>query len=472
MNSFRRSPYIYPATSMFHRLHDTIRGVADAAKDLAADKLPSGKFIDVSIQFIGASGLPKMDLVGTADPYFIAKLDDKITFISSVQPNTLTPVWNEIWNVKNVPDNAVLKVEVLDKDEGAPKDDYIGNFETTLTSGPKEVEIVGSILKQVKGTFWLKITSTPSADPPGPAYTFNGPIRYSRHSSPTVGLLANLNDQRLYSTWKMHIKGVPLFFGDHVQPWNRNYKAAQSIFQGPSSMAVRAGIQAGHRMLYARSTTNGFGIIDRPEDVHKLLRGGPHMNHRVKPAVYTYIIAVQDDTFRFSETGAAFFVDFASKHALHSNCAESVRYSGEFHPRPQGGWDKFSEDTPDDKVNWELVIDNNSGTYSPDKELLPQVKACLEYNFPGFTIHALDFHDEELERSRTACREYALKNRGVRQTELQPHTTEGEETLMHHASVHSGKDQPQSSEGGAPLTQYPTCQIADGQTPSSLGPTT
>lgn len=35
----------------------------------------------VIVQFIGASGLPKMDVVGSADPYFVAKLDDKIHFV-------------------------------------------------------------------------------------------------------------------------------------------------------------------------------------------------------------------------------------------------------------------------------------------------------------------------------------------------------------------------------------------------------
>lgn len=236
----------------------------------------------------------------------------------------------------------------------------------------------------------------------------------------------------------MHIKGVPLFFRDEVQPWNREYKAAQSIFQGPASLAVRSGIQAGHRMLYARSTTNGFGVVQGPEDVYALLRGGRGEPHRVKPAVYTYIIAVRDDTLRFSETGAAFFVDFASKHALHSNCAESVRYSGEFHPRPEGGWAAFSDDIPDEKVRWEIVVDNNSGTYSPNAMLLPALKELLEYNFSGFGVFALDFKDPELEKSREACRAYALKWRGVGHNELQPHTTEGEETLSHHASVKSG----------------------------------
>ncbi len=39
------------------------------------------KLVDVSIQFIGASGLPKMDLVGSCDPYFVAKIDDAISFV-------------------------------------------------------------------------------------------------------------------------------------------------------------------------------------------------------------------------------------------------------------------------------------------------------------------------------------------------------------------------------------------------------
>jgi hypothetical protein len=279
---------------------------------------------------------------------------------------------------------------------------------------------------------------------------FDGPIRYSRHFSPTVGHLTAINDARLYSTWKMYVKGVPKIFGDRVQPWNRNYKAAQSIFQGPTSIVVRSGIQAGHRMLYARTTHNGFGVINGPGDIHALLKGAIRTRtgsivdvpHRVKPAVYTYIIAIEDESFRFSETGAAFFVDFASKHALHSNCAEAVRYSGEFHPRPEGGWENFSEETSDEQVKWELVIDNNSGTYSPDKAALPLLKQLLEENFPGFRIIALDFGDPELKKSTDACRAYATSKRGVKEEELQPHTANGEVTLSRLGiqSAHQVKD--------------------------------
>jgi Ca2+-dependent lipid-binding protein len=70
---------------------------------------------------------------------------------STVQAQTLDPVWNELWHVKNVPTTASLDVLVMDKDDG-PKDDVIGRFDTSVNSGAKEVEIEGTITKRVKGT--------------------------------------------------------------------------------------------------------------------------------------------------------------------------------------------------------------------------------------------------------------------------------------------------------------------------------
>jgi len=201
----------------------------------------------------------------------------------------------------------------------------------------------------------------------------------------------------------------------------------------PTSRGTRRRvIRSGHRLLYARTADNGFGVIENAAGFMALLKSKAMSSgiQRVKPAVYTYIIASDDDCFRFSETGAAFFVDFASKHALHSNCSETVRYSGEFHPRPQGGWENFSDDTPDDAVQWEFVIDNNSGTYSPDKNMLPALRALFEYNFPGLTFYAMHYKDEELKKSMEACRDYALKYRDVNPQELDPHAADGEMTLM------------------------------------------
>lgn len=149
--------------------------------------------------------------------------------------------------------------------------------------------------------------------------------------------------------------------------------------------------------------------------------------------MYTYVIET-NGAWRFSETGPvsrrtvhiscdrwpdttasqAFLVDLVSKHALHADVAPSVKYSGEFHWRPvvKGGWSglqgRYALDSP--STQWELVIDNNSGTYAPDKKLLPNLKALLEHNFPGLRVVALDEGDPELKTSVDALHQYATSS--------------------------------------------------------------
>lgn len=73
-------------------------------------------------------------------------------------------------------------------------------------------------------------------------------------------------------------------------------------------------------------------------------------------------------------------------------------------------------DAPEDtRIQWEFVIDNNSGTYAPDKTLLPKLQALLEYNFPGLKVVALDHADPALKLSKDILSQYAaggLRNRG------------------------------------------------------------
>ncbi|EDR11075.1 uncharacterized protein LACBIDRAFT_315421 [Laccaria bicolor S238N-H82] len=61
--------------------------------------------------------------------------------------------------------------------------------------------------------------------------------------------------------------------------------------------------------------------------------------------------------------------------------------------------------------------------------LLPEVKELFEYNFQGLVVLAMDREDERLVESREVCRAYALKWRGVKTDELEPHVKEGEVTL-------------------------------------------
>lgn len=57
-----------------------------------------------------------------------------------------------------MPSNAELKVQVLDKDDGA-KDDYIGKFTTDIHPGAKEEDIHGHLHRN-RGTFWLKVSDS------------------------------------------------------------------------------------------------------------------------------------------------------------------------------------------------------------------------------------------------------------------------------------------------------------------------
>lgn len=74
-----------------------------------------------------------------------------------------------------------------------------------------------------------------------------------------------------------------------------------------------------------------------------------------------------------------------SKHAAHAACRREVTYSGEFH----------IQQTPN---GYKLVLDNNSGTYSPDKNDLPRLVQLFQYNFPGLEVEALNYSDPLLKR--------------------------------------------------------------------------
>jgi len=68
---------------------------------------------------------------------------------------------------------------------------------------------------------------------------------------------------------------------------------------------------------------------------------------------------------------------------MHACVSEKVRYAGEFHFQQENG--KYC-----------LVLDNNSGTYAPKKEILPLLKQLFELNFPGLEVEVLDFNDQKL----------------------------------------------------------------------------
>jgi len=131
--------------------------------------------------------------------------------------------------------------------------------------------------------------------------------------------------------------------------------------------------------------------------------------------LFTYVITL-DGLMRFTETGKEFGIDLLSKHTMHSDAHMYIACSGEFfirrlkkpkasgdadpgqptHPPSQdieGGPPK--ESPPTKPQYYQLIIDNDSGTYRPDKSVLPDLRAFLERNFPGLGIVVLACDDEE-----------------------------------------------------------------------------
>ena len=327
---------------------------------------------------------------------------------STILSNTATPKWDdEKWIVRKIPPDAKLTVELYDKDDDKIIDDYIGEFKVrdliNYDPPPKGHKIHG-MFGEKAGYFHLSIDCKESSEETKhlPSYTFDGPCRYSRHDSISVGRLTMLNADCIYSTWKIQMRRISVFLKPYErQHWNTKYKAAQHIFgDSPLALTTQSTLRLAHKVLYGRTKKhNENGLLANADDLRKWVFADRRTQY-IKPCIYTYII--DDNTWRFSETDAQFFADFASKHALLANGSEYVRYAGEFHARPKYGWNDCNDE-------WELVLDNGSGTYAPNVDLLNNLKELLLFNFPGLNIITYDYKDPKLRESVSELKHAAEK---------------------------------------------------------------
>ena len=112
-------------------------------------------------------------------------------------------------------------------------------------------------------------------------------------------------------------------------------------------------------------------------------------------------------------------IEFLSKHTMHSDVAIEIAYSGEFFVRPlsrravgetaEDGDPRDAEfdedDPPQDPAAYELVIDNDSGTYRPRADLLPTLRDFLASprNFGALgKVTTMDGFDERLKKWKDA----------------------------------------------------------------------
>jgi len=148
--------------------------------------------------------------------------------------------------------------------------------------------------------------------------------------------------------------------------------------------------------------------------------------------IFTYVITL-DGEMRFTETGEEFVIELLSKHSMHADAAKEIAYSGEFFVRLMEGHEGESRergkgdlgDKPQDKnpKHYELIIDNDSGTYRPQKGLLPILEEFLasDDNFGGLgRILAVDCFDEALEKWKEERKETKRRARGKGKKERPP----------------------------------------------------
>ncbi|KAK3677715.1 hypothetical protein LTR78_002565 [Recurvomyces mirabilis] len=143
--------------------------------------------------------------------------------------------------------------------------------------------------------------------------------------------------------------------------------------------------------------------------------------------IFTYVLTL-DALWRFTETGKEFGIDMLSKHTMHSDVSIYIAFSGEFfirrlkhahRPEPPEPVDETSQnhppqhaenpmhpntdlpggppsdEPPTDPAHYQLVIDNDSGTYRPNAKLLPLLKDFFARSLPGLHIQTLDCQKDE-----------------------------------------------------------------------------
>ena len=170
-----------------------------------------------------------------------------------------------------------------------------------------------------------------------------------------------------------------------------------------------------HARIYNYDRATKYGVYQEPcEDLTKMFLDFVRYDNGGR--IFTYVLSL-DGLWRFTETGKQFGIDLLSKHTMHSDVSIYIAFSGEFFirrlrhphrsksatsdpdsqvlpPAPEDGPERShstaaSEPSKDPSM-YEMVIDNDSGTYRPNAEKLPLLKAFMAANLPGLRVITLD----------------------------------------------------------------------------------
>lgn len=188
-----------------------------------------------------------------------------------------------------------------------------------------------------------------------------------------------------------------------------------------------------HARIYNFDQSTEYGTFEpRSEEASRQFLKMAHYDEGCR--TFTYVLTL-DGVFRFTETGKEFGIDLLSKHTMHSDVATYIAFSGEFlirrlekpsaseevqpsektHPAEPIPGGPPDEAPPANPSYYQLIIDNDSGTYRPNKDMLPKLKEFFEDNFPGLGVVVMHCEDEDLQELKEAQRTAKKSEGGMMQ---------------------------------------------------------
>ncbi|KAL0467956.1 hypothetical protein QR685DRAFT_503076 [Neurospora intermedia] len=353
--------------------------------------------------------------------------------------------------------NVTIKVDHLDEDwPGFGLDGKF--FEVRKRSGSKRAYFHKGIEALMNGLKWttprihISVNVLGLSDPPHAQMCTLGPTYWVKHFSPMIGRLTGTtagldSDDSSNMPQKYDFQANEIQLAGPVPPklYHRYVEFRPIIGKMFSQKGFRGHIlnkvlHKQHRRIYNFDSSTQTGIFaERSKEASVQFLKMAHYAEGGR--IFTYVLTL-DGLLRFTETGKEFGIDLLSKHTMHSDVATYIACSGEFfirriskrhrhhhHPHNmdssshhyndqqesgngeshtcENGFDHETHDHPSasletsrDPEDYELIIDNDSGTYRPDKCVLPDLQAFLQSQFPGLHIRALDCGDEEHQKAK------------------------------------------------------------------------
>ncbi|WWD07891.1 hypothetical protein V865_005998 [Kwoniella europaea PYCC6329] len=426
----------------------------------------SGPTYIVRITFHSATNLPIADFgSGSADPFILAQVktshktrhshDPYLRWRSKTIRKSLEPSWESSWVIAGVPaDGLDLSARIYDEDP-SDHDDRLGKFELhtgNIDEGWKGIRkeeykvkktgadlraytarwvctIVGKKELHARLTLSIEVLGkTRKEDDVGKAYTISN--FWWIHYSPLIGRLAGVkgrNDQGVekynFQANELQLTGPVPNELYHRYVEFKTFVGGMFEATGLRGRLLNKALHHQHERIYNFDRQTKYGKDQDTTQKELTLKFLEMCHYDQGGRIFTYVLTL-DGLLRFTETGKEFGIDLLSKHTMHSDVNRYIAWSGEFlirrlahpeqsssatHPPDPVSGGPPKDDPPKDPSKYELIIDNDSGTYRPDKKLIPVLTDFLKNNFVGMRVRVMACDDDKLSKIKDDQRKVKSK---------------------------------------------------------------